>query len=815
MHDKGYKIGRSVFHSLILGYSGNGNMESARGVVRDMAARDLNADSDTYLALCKGFAKIGDWPGLKEILVESSKKGRLSTSDHFQVIDALSRHGHKQLVSDVLLHMLSNDETESFVRSSKAAITSLISNSHDDVAFTVLQSIPKTSSREACQEFLECLVKMKRPVTKLLWFSEEMRRKNMIEGGLEVLLQSALKHDNFSLSVKLAEIYVQDGQVLTQEKFSKLLDLCNGSLEVLSTVKAVGGSLSEEDIKSVVIPRVEKVAEGDLLGNLEKTGMDGAKVVPALIDYYLEKGMLEDAKHLAASHKDYLKVCQRHLVQNDKTTPPLPQQGNHSEQMNQVGLPMVQIYDANVGMFQWAPLTGVCQTFRMEGRFWDLEQLLLTSHGNLRDEDRKIIYLSTLQCYFEQGLFDKALCLSRQLESEGLAFEFHQYHSLMSHFQKTFVNSYTQSPPVPSAATPTPSEITSSATATYPPSENCSSYPTTPSSCEEQLTLQTHYHKLVKKAICEKSAEEAYQAYVQLDKTGKQLNVTETSTLIELLVKEGIRVREAAKITEDMLRRNTYPMPKIFRFLLNRLASSGEVEAMTAIGQLLTPKVKKEVSFDNRLCNAYLSAGRGAEFLDLLHKELQGATNGNIQTIKDKFPRGGAMGLLESNPELVEGYAKLAEKFVEYDYVAPMNVLWIYYFINGRHDLARPLWDKYVKCCPQIMFQKICQTARAESSLDMAENLVDLLHNAHVTSGAQGIAYSCMLDIMSQSGDFKGGLDKLQSGLVRGVRLEDINRTALLRLKNGLESHGIEFPHQIPKKNYSGNERSLSPANME
>lgn len=36
-----------------------------------------------------------------------------------------------------------------------------------------------------------------------------------------------------------------------------------------------------------------------------------------------------------------------------------------------------------------------------------------------------------------------------------------------------------------------------------------------------------------------------------------------------------------------------------------------------------------------------------------------------------------------------------------------------YHFIGGRHDLAAPLWDKYVKTCPQIMFQKVCQTARA------------------------------------------------------------------------------------------------------
>ena len=109
---------------------------------------------------------------------------------------------------------------------------------------------------------------------------------------------------------------------------------------------------------------------------------------------------------------------------------------------------------------------------------------------------------------------------------------------------------------------------------------------------------------------------------MELDKTGKMMNVTESSSLIELLVKEGSRVREAADIAEDMLRRDTYPMPKIFRFLLNKLASSGEVEAMTRLGDTLTSRAKKEVSFDNRLCNAYLASGRGGEYLDILTRDL-------------------------------------------------------------------------------------------------------------------------------------------------------------------------------------------------
>ncbi len=133
-----------------------------------------------------------------------------------------------------------------------------------------------------------------------------------------------------------------------------------------------------------------------------------------------------------------------------------------------------------------------------------------------------------------------------------------------------------------------------------------------------------------------------------------------------------------------------YPFPP--RYLLNKMASSGDIDTMLRMGTHLSSKVKKEVSFDNRLCNAYLSAGQGAQFLRMLEADLDSVllmanpAEEDVQSLKDRFPRGGAMGLLEGNAELVDDYARLAGKFVHLGYVAPVNVLWTYYFINAQHD---------------------------------------------------------------------------------------------------------------------------------
>ena len=77
--------------------------------------------------------------------------------------------------------------------------------------------------------------------------------------------------------------------------------------------------------------------------------------------------------------------------------------------------------------------------YRQQGRFWDLEGLLASSQHHYTPQDRKLIYIHTLQSYMDHGLYDKAIYLSRQLEVEGLAFEFPEYHGMMKSFGDAFV----------------------------------------------------------------------------------------------------------------------------------------------------------------------------------------------------------------------------------------------------------------------------------------------------------------------------------------------------------------------------------------
>jgi leucine-rich PPR motif-containing protein len=93
----------------------------------------------------------------------------------------------------------------------------------------------------------------------------------------------------------------------------------------------------------------------------------------------------------------------------------------------------------------------------------------------------------------------------------------------------------------------------------------------------------------------------------------------------------------------------------------------------------------------------------------------------------------------------------LAKKFAEHGDVAPINVLWMHYFVTGRPEEARDLWNKYLANTPRLMFQWVCQTARRTANPILAANLFSMLGTSQSTTpGARGNALSCLLDVLSE-----------------------------------------------------------------
>ena len=138
-----------------------------------------------------------------------------------------------------------------------------------------------------------------------------------------------------------------------------------------------------------------------------------------------------------------------------------------------------------------------------------------------------------------------------------------QYYNPYYHYQ----------PPVQYVGhTPCPTQDTCSASVTSDydssyrrPSETPTDLSVVSTSTETAGTRdQSALHRQLKKAIGSGNIKDGLEAYQQLEQIGKVVNVTETSALTEQLIRADM-THEATALTMSMLKRNTHPLPKIFR----------------------------------------------------------------------------------------------------------------------------------------------------------------------------------------------------------------------------------------------------------
>lgn len=286
-----------------------------------------------------------------------------------------------------------------------------------------------------------------------------------------------------------------------------------------------------------------------------------------------------------------------------------------------------------------------------------------------------------------------------------------------------------------------------------------------------------------------------------------KLTLTDQSLIVEVLVKND-RLNEATKMVLEMLGQEIHPIPRIFRFYLNKLAASGDIETLSKIGDKLSSETKKIISFDNRFCHANISAGKSEEYLKNLEKSIDDAvTPEQIKDAGEKFPRGGAVGILDALPECSGKFEEIAVKYAKKGLLGPMNVLWMHHFIKNETEIADRLWKEHLSSAPRLMFQRIVHLGRESQDTDLIQRLINLLKTAKVSEGALGNAYSCLLDIQSNKSDFDSALKSLDEA-IKDVCLENINKTALMRIKEGVEKSGKNFPHTIPSK--SGNNKNTA-----
>lgn len=321
--------------------------------------------------------------------------------------------------------------------------------------------------------------------------------------------------------------------------------------------------------------------------------------------------------------------------------------------------------------------------------------------------------------------------------------------------------------------------------------------------------------KTLSAALANGDVDRALSIQKRLEDSGYQVPRQQRTEIIEQLIKAD-RIGEATKLISNWVQSKTLPHVSVLKLFVNRLAQTGDVNAFKHIGEFLDAKLRRIVSYDNKLTTCMNFAGEGKKMLDELEKAIDDAkTPEEVDAAAEKFPRGGVHGILESSPELIPHYERIAEKYHSKGVSAPGNVLCMHYVAKMEYDKAQSAYDKYLKNVSRILFQNVLRKARTENNVEILENLWKLIAGApSIMPSVSGLIYSNMINIHYKNGNLEIALAKLEEAL-KHCTLEDINRNTLIQLKEASAEKNIDFNYAIPEKKKRKDESSSTSSSDE
>lgn len=278
-------------------------------------------------------------------------------------------------------------------------------------------------------------------------------------------------------------------------------------------------------------------------------------------------------------------------------------------------------------------INSACERYLKENMLSALEGLVEATR-DLSNIDRAEIYYSLLQTYIKEVSPEKALGLWTAMQEEDIT-----PTDIFLTKLAEFLKAEGQEVPfhVPKVVVETPKvEKAEKKLKAAPKTETAIKEPKVQKKREVELSPNVAAFKT---ALKTGNVDEILSSMQKLQPSEK-ISLTERSIVIETLLKND-QLAKATEMVLELMRENVHPIPRIFRFYLNKLATSGDTATLDKIGSQLSSETKKLVSFDNRRCHSFVAGGKAEEYLKSLEDAIDNATTPEeITKVGEEFPRG-------------------------------------------------------------------------------------------------------------------------------------------------------------------------------
>lgn len=402
----------------------------------------------------------------------------------------------------------------------------------------------------------------------------------------------------------------------------------------------------------------------------------------------------------------------------------------------------------------------ICDTFLQKDMVTELEHLVRITR-DLFDVDRDAMYFYLLKAYAKMGDVDRALEVWTKLQEENV-----QPSNRTLRFLGRLLQEHGHTT-LPFAMPPEEEE--------------------TGPVAERSTGSASSFRARIAQGL-----DEALEEKRKLEEQGERLTVGDLSQLIDALIQKE-RLKEASRLTEEMLQCGTHPYRGVLNLLVRRLASIGDAETLAALGSLLPAQLRRSHSVDNLVCNAYVNSGRTEEMLSQLE--------GDVVAWKERFPVGGILGLLLRQPEMEGRVRAMAGKYAAQEQsFLPANALWMHLMTAGRFEEADQILQEYPQLKERLLFASVLRESRRKQDEPTMRHLVKTVVQAEgMRPTAKSLAYGHLVELLVDKGQPEEALRTLEAAQAEcGLQPHDWKHTTLVHLQTGLRSCGKDLPFPLP-----------------
>ncbi|GFT70491.1 leucine-rich PPR motif-containing protein, mitochondrial [Nephila pilipes] len=286
--------------------------------------------------------------------------------------------------------------------------------------------------------------------------------------------------------------------------------------------------------------------------------------------------------------------------------------------------------------------------------------------------------------------------------------------------------------------------------------------------------------------------EDAQEALEKLHKMKKglvrSLKLNDMTQLINLLIDKKILNELSYNVAAmSFLIENTN---EILKPLIEKYSTSGDIESLNQIGNLLPDFSLKNCYFYRFLSNAYIISEKYEDLLLELEKSLD-----------KKNKMFSLLSFLEllKRTDLEERVINLAKRYLEQNFDFPVAVVWAHYLINENYEKANEFFKLHPIPADKVDMI-ILKAVREEENIKIGRSYISAINELNVRKRCKEKAYGVLVDVMVLRGMYDEATALIIEAQDKDINLEKHYRSTLITLRSALEREKKEVPFTISEE---------------